>query len=1203
MGIELYKHNKVAYEKVEKMFETENRVAVVHPTGSGKSFISLKWLYENRDKKCLFLAPTLAIKDQLVRHIINNGLELSDFKNLEFAIYPNFASITDDFLNEHHYDCVVLDEFHRCGATEWSKGINKLLNHNPNIKVLGVSATPIRYLDDNRNMAEELFHGNIASEISLAEAMAKGILPVPTYIQGIYSFQEDLEKFQSRIDRLTDEEAKNKFQELLNQAKKKLENADGLEEIFKKHITQANGKYIVFCKDTAHMQLMMAEAKKWFKDINPNIEMYSVSSYQSNEANQQIIDTFEKANNDNIKFLFSVEMLNEGLHVSDISGVIMLRPTSSPIIYMQQLGRALSVGHNSEPIVFDIVNNVKCYDAISEIYDEVKKLIKKPNDIPSENGSFGDDDEDIDKSVLDRFRIFDEAKEFADILQEINTQYDNYITQVRENRLKEQEFKDWLKSLTNEQLYNFYCHNEDLEKEKKQIYDDYKKGIVKIPIMSNISNKLSGVSNLNFERITALQFNEVSQLILDGAYLYDDEVKQALWKIFKSNMPDITEEMFEEKYRSLFLFPRLTQVIEIEKYKARLLDGKTNKDIYNLVVNSEEIQELLNKLNEDLENGIIKIPTPRGLANTLRGTFFANLFPTEDFVEITTKLVNGANLYDEEIKQLFREITIKNLKDKYNEDKFEERYNALFRSQNIIRQVALEKAKADIINNKSYQEIYEIIIKNKDLQEIKENISTEFMQGTFKRSVLGNISTAFRMASTINRQTVNTVCFNEISQLLLDGANLYDDDIKIKLEEIFMSSFPELTKKMFEEKYQSMMFSKYLINTIETEKHKTSIINTMTPEEVYKHFASVEAITEAKEKIRLELEKGNFPTRRISDIVNNLANGSVIQKDIIRDSSFNEIRDMLLSGIPFYSDEVKEKLREVYKSNYPDITEEKFEEKYRNYLVNYKLIESIELERYKTELTGNLGYQKLYETVSSNIDIEAEKKQIDEMLDRGEIPVLMARPINQAFRSGIFADITDQILDGANLYDENIREQMLKILQENDFASADKTPEEKYIQLLKKEKLVRVIEIEKYKKSKLDVITDQQLYEIVKSGLDINEEKASLETEFSNGVVPKVIKYNICHALSVVIKSKKIKTKDSEFSDIADRILNGANLYDEDIKQDYIRILQSVLPMTEEEALDRYRTKLANPVVVKNIEIERIKVSINVASKNLVGKK
>ncbi len=179
---------------------------------------------------------------------------------------------------------------------------------------------------------------------------------------------------------------------------------------------------------------------------------------------------------------------------------------------------------------------------------------------------------------------------------------------------------------------------------------------------------------------------------------------------------------------------------------------------------------------------------------------------------------------------------------------------------------------------------------------------------------------------------------------------------------------------------------------------------------------------------------------------------------------------------------------------------------------------------------------------------------------------------------------------------------MLKILQENDFASADKTPEEKYIQLLKKEKLVRAIEIEKYKKTKLDVITDQQLYEITKSGVDISKEKTALESELANGNNPKVMKYNICHALTVVIKSKKVKTKDSEFSDIADRILNGANLYDEDIKQEYIRILKSALSMTEKEAFDRYRTKLANPVVIKNIELERLKFSMNVASKNTVGR-
>jgi len=1190
MGIELYKHNKTAYEKVEKMFETENRVCVVHPTGSGKSFISLKWLYDNRDKKCLFLAPTLAIRDQLIRHIQSSGIELSEFKNLQFAIYPNFASITDQFLEENHYDCVVLDEFHRCGATEWSKGINKLLTHNPNIKVLGVSATPIRYLDDNRNMAEELFHGNVASEISLAEAMAKGILPVPTYIQGIYSFQEDLDKFQSRIDRLTDEEAKNRFQDLLNQAKKRLENADGLEEIFKKHITQTNGKYIVFCKDTAHMRLMMEETKKWFKDINPNIDIYSVSSYQSNEANQQIIDTFERANNSNIKFLFSVEMLNEGLHVSDISGVIMLRPTSSPIIYMQQLGRALSVGHNSEPIVFDIVNNVKCYDAISEIYDEVKKLIKKPHDIPNDNGTFESDNDELDQSVLDRFRIFDEAKEFADILQEINTQYDNYVAQVRENRLKEQEFKDWLKILTNEQLYNYYCHNEELIKEKKQILQDFQNGIIKLPIISNVSGKFTQNSAINFERISSSEFNKVAQLLINGANLYDEEVKKILWQVYKKNMPNITEEIFEEKYRSLFASSKLITTIEIEKYKAKLLKGKTYKDIYNIVANTDEVKKQLITIQNDFEKGIIVIPSARALANTFRGTFFSNIFATEEFVEISNLLINGANLYDNDIKKMFKELCKKSTQH-ITDEKFEERYNALFRTKRIVEQIAIEKFKAEVLKRKTHKEIYEIMTKNEELVQEKNKISEEFNQGVFNKALIGNISNAFRMISSYNKQTILTTEFNEVSQLLINGANLYDENIKTMLKDIFKKAYDDFTDEMFESKYQAMLLSKNLINVIEIEKEKNNRIITMTPEEIYNHFANIDSIISEKQRIKEEFGKGTFPTKKTATITQHLSNGSVIKKGIIKDSLFNEIKDMLLSGTPFYSDEIKEKLREVYKSAYPEITVEKFEEKYKNYLVNFKLIEAIEIERYKEQLSGNISYQEVYKVVADNIDIEEEKRSIDDMIARGEIPIIFTRAINQAFRTSIFSEITDQIIDGANLYDDNIRKQMIRILEENDFAASDKTPEEKYRQLLKKEKLVKMIEIEKYKKAKLDMISDKQLYEMTKNGLDLESEKSELDS-----TTLKVNKYSICHALQVVIKSKKLKTKDSWFFEITDKILSGSNFYDEDIKESYINILQSLLGMSKKEATEKYRLKLSNPVVARSIELELYKKSLSSTS-------
>ena len=62
---------------------------------------------------------------------------------------------------------------------------------------------------------------------------------------------------------------------------------------------------------------------------------------------------------DHLKLLFCIDMLNEGVHVEGIDGVILLRPTISPILYLQQIGRALSTGKgkNVRPVIFDVVNN------------------------------------------------------------------------------------------------------------------------------------------------------------------------------------------------------------------------------------------------------------------------------------------------------------------------------------------------------------------------------------------------------------------------------------------------------------------------------------------------------------------------------------------------------------------------------------------------------------------------------------------------------------------------------------------------------------------------------------------------------------------------------------------------------------------------------------------------------------------------------
>ena len=180
MSIHLFKHNQEAYNSVTAMLEREKMAAVIHPTGTGKSLIAFKLAEEHPSEKFLWLSPSEYIyKTQLE----NLGME---FDNIQFMSYSRLMK-NEDSIEILHPDYIILDEFHRCGAAEWGKSVRKLLNACPNAKRLGLSATNIRYLDNQRNMAEEIFDGKIASEMTLGEAIVRGILPEPKYVIAMYS--------------------------------------------------------------------------------------------------------------------------------------------------------------------------------------------------------------------------------------------------------------------------------------------------------------------------------------------------------------------------------------------------------------------------------------------------------------------------------------------------------------------------------------------------------------------------------------------------------------------------------------------------------------------------------------------------------------------------------------------------------------------------------------------------------------------------------------------------------------------------------------------------------------------------------------------------------------------------------------------------------------------------------------------------------
>jgi hypothetical protein len=135
------------------------------------------------------------------------------------------------------------------------------------------------------------------------------------------------------------------------------------------------GKYIVFCANVTHMREIAGKAREWFARVDKRPRIYM--TYAANPAAGREYEAFKQDNHPGLRLLYCIDMLNEGIHVEDISGVILSRPTASPIIYKQQIGRALSADKNTSanPVIFDIVNNFENLCSISAIQEEMKSAI------------------------------------------------------------------------------------------------------------------------------------------------------------------------------------------------------------------------------------------------------------------------------------------------------------------------------------------------------------------------------------------------------------------------------------------------------------------------------------------------------------------------------------------------------------------------------------------------------------------------------------------------------------------------------------------------------------------------------------------------------------------------------------------------------------------------------------------------------------
>ena len=344
VALRLFEHNEKAYRAAVRMMDQYGKAAIVHPTGTGKSYIAFKLIEENPDKVVIWLSPSEYIFKTQLESLKRNDPDFP-LANVHFYTYAKLMCCTQAQLDEiaaQKPAYIILDEFHRAGAECWGESTVALLKLCPDTKLLGLTATNIRYLDNNRDMAEELFDSRVASNMTLGEAVVRGILPAPKYVTTVYQYQKALAKYQARVDNLRAPGIQDVNQKYLDALRRALEQADGLDKVFAHHITNKSGKYIVFCANKEHMDEMVSHVPEWFAGVNPDVVVYE--AYSDDPNTDKAFADFKTDTTNRLKLLFCIDMLNEGVHVEGISGVILFRPTISPIIYKQQIQRLDDIG-------------------------------------------------------------------------------------------------------------------------------------------------------------------------------------------------------------------------------------------------------------------------------------------------------------------------------------------------------------------------------------------------------------------------------------------------------------------------------------------------------------------------------------------------------------------------------------------------------------------------------------------------------------------------------------------------------------------------------------------------------------------------------------------------------------------------------------------------------------------------------------------
>lgn len=324
--------------------ENKTKALIISATGTGKTYLSAFDVKAFKAKKLLFIVHRLNIAKKALetfRKLFKDktfGLYSSNERHLDADfIFSTIQTISRENHLSHfqkdHFDYIIIDESHRSGADSYKR----VLSYFEPKFLLGMTATPER---TDGNDIFSLFNHNIAYEIRLNKAMDEGMLS-----QFHYYGVTDLRVNNEELEALSD------FNYLHQD-----ERVDRILEKANLYGT-SNGitRGLVFCSRNQ-------EAKALSEKFNERGYKTIALSGDDSEVNRaNAIKLLESDNiNDKIDYIFTVDIFNEGIDIPKINQIIMIRPTDSAIVFVQQLGRGLRKVEGKDYLtVIDFIGNHK----------------------------------------------------------------------------------------------------------------------------------------------------------------------------------------------------------------------------------------------------------------------------------------------------------------------------------------------------------------------------------------------------------------------------------------------------------------------------------------------------------------------------------------------------------------------------------------------------------------------------------------------------------------------------------------------------------------------------------------------------------------------------------------------------------------------------------------------------------------------------